>query len=55
MPAIQHIARLMVTGFDDKHIARQLGITDKTVLNQLAKIYRLFGVHRRAQLISLLK
>jgi DNA-binding CsgD family transcriptional regulator len=49
------IARLIVTGLDDKHIARHLGIADKTVRNQLAEIYRLFGVHKRTQFTSLLK
>jgi DNA-binding CsgD family transcriptional regulator len=49
------IVRLIVTGLDDKRIAKKLEIADKTVRNQLAEIYRQFGVHKRTQLISLLK
>ena len=49
------IVRQLATGADDKSIARVLGITDKTVRNQLSQIYAQVGVHTRLQLVSLIK
>ncbi len=49
------IVRLIALGLDDKAIAKTLGIADKTVRNQLCEVYAQVGVHRRGQLIALLR
>ena len=49
------IVRRIAIGLDDKAIARILGIAEKTVRNQLTDIYRQMGVHKRAQLMALLR
>ncbi len=49
------IVRHLATGMDDKTIARSLGVAEKTVRNQLADIYTRLGMHKRTQLIALLK
>lgn len=49
------IVRRIAIGLDDKAIARILGIAEKTVRNQLTHIYRRMGVHKRAQLMALLR
>ncbi|MDP5007997.1 MAG: helix-turn-helix transcriptional regulator [Glaciimonas sp.] len=48
------IVRYVVAGMDDKTIARALGVSEKTVRNQLTEIYARLGVHKRARLITLL-
>lgn len=49
------IARLLASGLNDKAIARHLGISEKTVRNQLTEAYARVGVHKRTQLMALLK
>lgn len=49
------IVRHLVAGLNDKAIARAMGITEKTVRNQLVDAYKSLGVHKRTELISLLK
>lgn len=49
------IVRQLATGADDKSIGRALGITAKTVRNQLTQIYAQVGVRTRLQLLSLIK
>lgn len=49
------IVRQIAKGADDKSIANKLGISDKTVRNHLTDIYRQLGVHKRAQLMALLR
>lgn len=49
------IVRHVVAGLDDKSIARMLGVTAKTVRNQLSEIYTQVGVHKRMQLLALLR
>jgi DNA-binding CsgD family transcriptional regulator len=49
------IVRHVVAGFNDKSIARQLGIAEKTVRNQLVDVYNKLSVHKRTELIALLK
>jgi DNA-binding CsgD family transcriptional regulator len=49
------IVRHVVAGWNDKAIARAMDITEKTVRNQLVGVYRTLGVHKRTELIALLK
>lgn len=49
------IVRHLAVGMDDKSIGRTLSITEKTVRNQLCKVYAQLGVHKRSKLIALLK
>jgi DNA-binding CsgD family transcriptional regulator len=54
-PRQETIVRHLVAGMCNKSIARALGIAEKTVRNQLTEIYAQVGLHKRAQLIALLK
>jgi DNA-binding CsgD family transcriptional regulator len=49
------IVRHVAAGLNDKVIARSLGITEKTVRNQLVDVYKKLDVHKRTELIALLK
>jgi DNA-binding CsgD family transcriptional regulator len=49
------IVRCVSTGMSDKAVARELGISDKTVRNQLTDIYSRLDVKGRAQLIARLR
>lgn len=49
------IVRGLGKGLSDKAIARELGIAEKTVRNQLTEVYNQLGVRKRAQLIALLR
>ena len=49
------IVRLVATGIDDKTVGRHLGVAEKTVRNQLCEIYFGLGVHKRAQLVAMLR
>ncbi|NKI70728.1 LuxR family transcriptional regulator [Collimonas pratensis] len=51
----REIVRQLANGFDDKTIARNLNVTEKTVRNQFAAIYAKVGVSKRTQLIALLR
>nr|MBP7566459.1 helix-turn-helix transcriptional regulator [Burkholderiaceae bacterium] len=50
----REIVRAVARGHDDKSIARTMGISDKTVRNQLSVVYGLLGLSRRTQLAALL-
>ncbi|WP_026970513.1 methyltransferase domain-containing protein [Aliagarivorans marinus] len=50
----QTLALLLAGGEDDRQIARQLGVSEQTVRNQLSKIYQLMEVDGRAALIAML-
>lgn len=54
-PREKSIVRHLVSGMCNKRIAQALGISEKTVRNQLAGIYAGLGVRKRAELIVLLK
>jgi len=54
-PREKSVVRHLVSGMDNKTIALALGISEKTVRNQLAEIYARLGVRRRSELIVLLK
>ena len=47
--------RHLAGGACNKKIAKAQGISEKTVRNQLAAIYARIGVHKRAELIVLLR
>ena len=54
-PRQNDIVRLIAKGIDDKSIAKCLGISEKTVRNHLTDIYRGLSVHKRAQLMALVR
>jgi DNA-binding CsgD family transcriptional regulator len=49
------IVRLLASGANDKVIGRTLGISEKTVRNQLSDIYLRAGIHKRTELIARLR
>lgn len=49
------IVRLLAAGLNDKRIALQLGLSEKTIRNQLTSIYSTLGIHKRTELIAYLK
>lgn len=49
------IARLVADGLDDKSIANKINISEKTVRNQLSLIYAKMQVHKRTQLIRMIR
>lgn len=49
------IVRQLVAGQGHKTVARQLGISEKTVRNQLTEIYAQLGLSKRTQLQALLR
>lgn len=51
----KRIVRLVFAGYDDKSIAKELGIAEKTVRNQLSTVYARLGIAKRGQLLSLLR
>lgn len=53
-PRQKVIVRHLMAGFDNKTIARSMGISEKTVRNQLSEVYFQLGVHTRTQLLALL-
>jgi DNA-binding CsgD family transcriptional regulator len=48
------VAELLRRGMTNKEIARQLGKSDQTVKNQVAKLLRKLGARNRTELVSLL-
>lgn len=54
-PRQNDIVRLIVSGKNDKAIARELALAEKTVRNQLTTVYTQLGVRKRAQLMALLR
>lgn len=54
-PRQREIVRLLAAGHNDKLIARHLGVSEKTIRNQLTMIYSELGVHKRTELMALLK
>lgn len=54
-PREKSIVRHLASGACNKKIAQALGISEKTVRNQLATIYARIGVRKRAELIVLLR
>ncbi len=43
------ILKVLATGMANKQIARQLGISDKTVRNHLSNLYNKLGIYDRVQ------
>jgi DNA-binding CsgD family transcriptional regulator len=54
-PRQKEIVRELASGKSNKAIALSIGITEKSVRNQLAKVYASVGVCKRTELIALLK
>ncbi|MFM9928407.1 LuxR C-terminal-related transcriptional regulator [Variovorax sp. H27-G14] len=51
----KEIVRHVATGLDDKQIGRALGVSEKTIRNHLVDVYAQMGVHKRTQLMMILK
>lgn len=49
------IVRQLATGIDDKSIASNLGVAEKTVRNQLTEIYAHLSISKRTQLLQMLR
>lgn len=49
------IVRQLATGIDDKTIACNLGVAEKTVRNQLTEIYDHLNISKRTQLLHMLR
>lgn len=47
------IVRLVARGFRDKEIAKELGVTRRTVRTQLERLYRRHGIHSKSQAVAL--
>ena len=45
----QEVLMLLAAGLSNRHIARRLGIAEKTVKNHLAAVFSKLGVHDRTQ------
>jgi DNA-binding CsgD family transcriptional regulator len=54
-PRQREIVRQLADGLEDKAIAKNVGIAEKTVRNQLAAIYAKTGIRTRAHLIAFLR
>jgi DNA-binding CsgD family transcriptional regulator len=54
-PREKSIVRHVASGMNNKAIGKALGISEKTVRNHLAEVYARLGVHKRSELIVLLK
>ena len=54
-PRQNDIVRLIAKGVDDKSIAKTLSISEKTVRYHLTDVYQQLGIHKRAQLMALLR
>jgi DNA-binding CsgD family transcriptional regulator len=52
-PAELRVLRLLLTGQSEKQIAKTLCVSRHTVHNHISAIYRLLGVHSRAELMAL--
>lgn len=51
-PAEQSVADLVLAGLTNAQIAARRGTRERTVVNQLARIFRKFGVFSRAELVA---
>jgi len=49
--AQRRVFDLLIGGILEKHIAKELGLSQHTVHNHIRSIYRVFGVHSRAELL----
>lgn len=51
----REIVRLLIKGMGNKTIAKEMGLSEKTVRNQLSAVYRSYGVGKRSELAALLR
>jgi DNA-binding CsgD family transcriptional regulator len=51
-PAEREIIRWLLKGMSNAEIARRRGTSARTVANQIASIFRKFGVSSRSELVS---
>ncbi|MEM7347914.1 MAG: response regulator [Chloroflexota bacterium] len=49
---LQEVARLLVEGLDNQSIARQMGLSVKTIENHLTRLYRQLGVQSRLETVN---
>jgi DNA-binding CsgD family transcriptional regulator len=53
-PAEVEVVRLVLDGLTNSEIAERRGVSDRTVANQLASVYRKLNVNSRAELVAAL-
>jgi len=53
-PRQRTIVGLIARGLPDKQIAKELGVTRRTVRTQLERLYRRHGIHSKPQAVALL-
>lgn len=53
-PRQNEIANLVAQGLDNKTIARRMGISNKTVRNQLVSVFEKLDIENRVQLAVLI-
>lgn len=53
-PRSAEVAFRLCRGQSNKEIARDMGISDQTVKEHIAKLFRRFGVHNRTELVAFL-
>lgn len=51
-PRQMQIARLVVTGMQDKQISAELSISEETVGHHLRRVFVKLGVHTRSELVA---
>lgn len=51
-PALSAVLRLLLQGKSTKEIARARNSSERTVANQIAAVFRKFGVHSRCELAA---
>lgn len=51
-PRQSEILTLIADGYPDKQIARELGMSARTVDSHLQRLYQRYGVHSRAAMVA---
>ncbi len=51
-PSEQAVAELVVAGYSNARVAQERGVSERTVANQVASVFRKLNVHSRAELAS---
>jgi LuxR family maltose regulon positive regulatory protein/two-component system response regulator NreC len=51
-PRHAQILSMIAEGYSDKEIARDLGMSDRTVASHLQRLYQRHGVHSRAAIVA---
>ena len=54
-PRQKMIVRYLVAGFDNRAIAKNMDVSEKTIRNQLSEIYAVFKIYKRSELQAFLR